>query len=185
MEVCPNCHHDDEVKRVGELYRQLNSEEGSEIGGDLGTKLAPPAKPVGDFYFLTWYIVPLIPLVDLILVWFAPLDKTAKRIFSVAWILVAGFWIWRGITHPVGAMAMLPFASLALWVAVYYAGLMIEQRRRKAKYELLILPPWEQAMERWEKLGYCGRCQVVFTNQPLSGSPASVPVGEQDVLIGV
>ncbi len=163
-EVCPNCHSADQTTRVSAIYhndeptpiepqdlRQAEAVNASWSGSKrwvpdmqvtnrklegIAKKLAPPAQPnaVASGPQDVWASGAVAPFAGIIF------TITIAVLFGAATL----YW------------------SIALaFIFVIIATFLIVRNRQAAAARMM--PQWEKAMNRWEEMYYCVRCDGVFT----------------------
>jgi hypothetical protein len=123
-----------------------------------------------------WIVIPLIPILNAIMIWFAPLHKSYKFVMLA---LVALFIACVAVPslYEFGAYA---FVGIAILI-VYYGGLIMDRGRQKSELEQKLLPKWTQMVAQWEQVRYCRRCDIAW----LSFDPArQVPPEDLEQLFG-
>lgn len=224
-DVCPKCRKGDRVLKVPEIYQRDNisvenysvwSRAGADQQGEAGEggpakevppslaqKLAPPEEPKYRSRVASWAIIPFIPIVNALTIWFAPMPwkmKAALIINGVLLIIAAIVssrvekQIWESksayytaveqLTH-VGPFTVLdaPYIFGFIVLVTYYWGLFMESLRRKKHFNSDLMPAYQKAMARWRNLFYCARCGGVFTSSPPPGRAGFVPAGSMNSLL--
>jgi len=178
--VCPECQMADMIRKVSSIvadgtFSGIHSRTESGVGGlpsaggtffprgsihlqgtyqtELAKKLSPLSKPrVG----CGWYLLPFIPVVNLVLVWFAPIAFKAKRymaLFLVVYLfplLIVNYFF----TLSSEIRLSLVILFLAIYVALFYPAL------KKENDEKVL--DWEVKISKWQQLYYCARNDCVF-----------------------
>ena len=195
--VCPECQMADMIRKVSSIvadgtFSGIHSRTDSGVGGlpstggtffprgniplqgtyqtELAKKLSPPSKPrVG----CGWYLLPFIPVVNLVLVWFAPIAIKAKRymvLFLVLYLfplLTANYFF----TLSSEIWLSLVILFLAIYVALFYTAL------KKDNDEKVL--DWEEKISKWQQLYYCARNDCVFN----PNTCISIPIENLDDLL--
>ena len=185
---CPRCTQGDRIAKVTDIItrgtHQLSGEtqewvsekdsghwttvpfSGTQMS-ELARKLVPPIKPqysAGRF----WYIMPWLALYPF-LTWFAPISKSKKKLLAL--LLLAYFITWgissiftqsRGEGTATTGVLIAAIGFGGAFFVVYYIGLRENNARRRAEFEATEIVAWQKAMERWNRLYYCGRDDCVF-----------------------
>ena len=140
--LCPVCHQADQVRKVPVAY-----ESGV-------ARLAPPALPVAH-----------VGMMRYIIIGFA---LVAVGVFIVlAWSGTNGYGSWP-VAVQVLQVSLTILAIVTALVISLIAFLRVVQGDVKSQK---FLPAYDRAMEKWQKLFYCRRDDVVFdplTNKPIS-----------------
>jgi hypothetical protein len=124
--------------------------------------LARPEKPELPGLVL-WILIPFIPILNALMIWFAPLHKSYKFVMlALAALFIACVAV--PSLYQFGAYA---FVGITLLV-VYYGGLVIDRGRQKAELEQKRIPEWTRMTGKWEQVCYCRRCDLAW----LAGDPA-------------
>lgn len=173
--LCPQCNHFDAVFKASTLYEYgfsiekyervippppgtkwpiLIKQEEQTVQNALSKKLSPPQKPkpayiTGGMIIVT--IVVWIVVACTILPIFNGNSQSTTCIVGLGWILYLGLLIWWFLSH---------------------------KKSEDNRVEKL-MPDWSRAMERWNRLYYCSRDDLVF--DPSDGS--SAPASQMDQLI--
>ena len=172
--ACPQCDKDDAVQKVSVLVLGGNSSA-------LAQKLREPSKPREQGVSQFWYIIPCIPLLAGIVIWFAPMSKKVRPWFFALFILLFVFMfvgtILASTFHlPVQFFSILGGVILVIGfiilLALYYIGITSENKHRIEYYNSVMLPQYQQDFVKWNNLYYCHRDGSVF--DPMSRTFTSV-----------
>lgn len=138
---------------------------------ELASKLSAPVRP--DYSPSCWWLIaPFIPS-PWIWAWFAPISQRMKVALGIMLVLVVFIYslspLFPTNTDDSGAMiaglsmyfCLIPILLIASLVA-YYVGLREETTSRRAHIESAELPRWQMAKDRWDRLYYCFRDDLVF-----------------------
>lgn len=133
--LCPVCHQADQVMSAQRAY-----ERGV-------TRLAPPVLPVGNFRMIGYILI-----------------CAALVLIGVFFILIWAGTIFGG--WPIAAQITQVSITIAAIVAALVLSFIAFQRvvqgdLKSQKY----LPSYDEALEKWNKLAYCKRDDVVFDPQ--------------------
>ncbi|MGE5404139.1 MAG: hypothetical protein ACM3PP_04285 [Candidatus Saccharibacteria bacterium] len=180
---CPNCQNSN-IKKLSEHYLaiapppdpQASQKKPWDIQDNepktLAEKLAPPEEPAKDFFMAIWAIIPLIPLLNIIFIWMAPMAHLMKRLLTLSGLLLAaailGYFFHPTSLDPahysIGPINVhnAPWAALILILVIYYTGLGVERFQRKYCYEKETYPNWQKSVKAWEALYYCTDCEGAF-----------------------
>jgi hypothetical protein len=175
---CPKCMQPDQCSLAAEfLKREIPAEKrgkdelDSEIVRDL---LAPPEKPELPSR-LGWALVPLVPGVNAIAMWFAPMHKYYKLV-----MLALAVWFVYCVSVTALYLDSAYILPGLLIVLVYYSGLIFDRKRQRAEFEKRSLPKHGRMAANWKSLYYCERCGGVW----LRDTPAKfVPVEDTNELL--
>lgn len=88
-----------------------------------------------------------------------PVLKSPWGFFSGCALIALGLVIAGTVQHP--TMLIWALVSAALMAVLIYLKV-TEGRKRKAAYAIEV-PRWQRAMDRWQALYYCQRCDGVYT----------------------
>lgn len=193
-------------KKEDEYTNEDNDDDSSEQKrpASLTEKLAPPNEPKYTSRIVYWAIMPFIPVLNAIMIWFAPMGRKMKISLLFTGMLLAIAWVIQTRTEKhlqslktayyvaveenlvhVGPFTILdaPFLIGFLFLVFYFVGLIMENTRRKAYFSSIVVPAYNNALARWRKLCYCSRCDGVFGPEPFHGKPNFVPAGRMRTLL--
>jgi hypothetical protein len=102
-----------------------------------------------------WIVIPLIPFLNAIMIWFAPLHKSYKFVM----LALAALFIACVAVPSLYSFDAYAFVGIAILV-VYYGGLIMDKGRRQTELEQKRLPEWKQMAAQWEHVRYCRRCDL-------------------------
>jgi hypothetical protein len=140
--LCPTCQKADKVKKLETAYN-----EGVE-------RLAPPPLPEKK--------VPMMPFIS------SGMLVVGICIFFII-VLVGSESFGQDISYFEIALVSLTLIGIVATLAIsYFAFTKVVRGDEEARK---LYPAWEQAMESWGRLRYCGRDNVVF--DPASGKALS------------
>lgn len=223
---CPNCGQSDRLTPVVSIYQRDNisvdnygvwakdtsGKDGEEEGDDasepmaqqsLAEKLAPPEEPEYTSAVIKWMILPFIPVLNFIGVWFAPMSWKTRIALVTNGVLVmivtfistrvesqlrasknAYYAAVEELTH-VGPFTILdaPYILGFILLVIYYTGVIRENLLRKKHFYSVIVPAYQKTLGRWRGLNYCARCNGVITAEPFPGMPGFVPVHRMKMLL--
>lgn len=195
--ACPKCGQTDAVIKAKtfyeeELMTQREHWQGEENGGQeenqmtLAEQLAPPPEPDVPSASVFWYVLPFVPPLNALLIWFAPMAGRMKKVLIglgglavVGWVIK--FRLEASYTGPIFMLPSelrevagltildLPFLAVLAMLIVYYSGLILMNRQLAADYRTGALQDWQRANKRWNSLFYCARCRGAFTDEPVTG----------------
>ena len=173
---CPKCMQADQATAAAafkdEDLSSLQEEERTdqEMAQLCLSAPEPPALPSR----VLWAAVPFIPVVNAIMMWFAPIHKYYKLVMlavAVAFIAcVAVPELYKNDAYIIPGFVL---------VTVYYSGLIFDRKRQQAELEKKWLPEYQRKATNWLRLSYCRRCKVAW----LSGQARFVPVEDVDDLL--
>ena len=166
---CPKCGQSDMAFLASDFMKRKFSEEEVDAAQRADQPdpeaaqifLEKPEKP--DSPDITkWLAIPLIPVVNFLFCWFAPMHKGYK-FFMLGIVIV--FWVCVFVPELYASSA---YAFVGcFFLLFYYSALFIDRDRQKVEWTTHHLPQYNKAVARWEHLSYCQRCDVVWLdNEP-------------------
>ena len=181
--ACPKCNTGDFSRKADYAVRRLRAvpEKDDPTDKELEDQirreeiigyLERPQEPV-LFPLSRWVLILLIPIANIIAIFFAPLIKGLKIFISVINIIFIASVIWAvgfaGDYHEAqNVVALIGFFMCIL----YLICLVYSWNAAKAGYNAK-LAEYEPILSRWEHLFNCDKCNIVFFDD-LSGSSAPV-----------
>ena len=165
LQACIKCGQSDKTYTAAAFARQDFSaiEENVDEGEPSNTQelLARPDKPALPYLGL-WVVIPFIPIVNAIMIWFAPLHKSYKFVL----LGLAAIFVGCVATPRLYEMGAYPFVGIAMLI-VYYGGLFVDRGRQKADLEQQRIPEWNRMVAQWDQVRYCRRCDLAWlANDP-------------------
>jgi len=223
---CPNCGQSDRLTPVVSIFQRENIsvdnygvwanntcvKDGDEEGDDasepkapqsLAEKLAPPEEPEYTSAVIKWMILPFIPVLNFIGMWFAPMSWKTRVALVTNGVLVMiltfistrvesqlrasgnAFYAAVEELNHAGPFTILdaPYILGLILLVIYYTGVIRENIRRKKHFYSVLIPAYQKAMVRWRGLNYCARCNGVITAEPFSGVPDFVSADRMNTLL--
>jgi hypothetical protein len=177
-QVCPKCRQTDRCSSAAEFVKldlsESERQEGKQDPETIQQYLAAPERPALPSRVL-WAAFPLIPGLNAVMIWFAPIHKYYKFVM----LALAAVFVYCVAVPRLYEQTAFAVPGLLL-AAVYYAGLIFDRKRQNAELEREQLPRYNRMAANWERLYYCGRCDVSW----LADDPfRSVPVEDTEKLL--
>lgn len=180
---CPKCHRTTETERVPALIARLKAIPSKEKPNEkvmnaemereeLIEQLDQPEKP--DLpSALAWSFVILIPLLGPLLALMAPLRRGLRYAMggvTLSFYVALGINLFdRDFEHS-GA-----FYFIGLFMLMFYwVALALSKGRNQHDYQSRLMPAYEHALPRWQRLCYCPQCKIVFLDAADDRRSASV-----------
>jgi hypothetical protein len=158
--TCAKCGLSDQTYTAADFARQdfsqAETKEGEWDPESTQQFLARPEQP-GLPQLGLWIVIPLIPILNAIMIWFAPLHKSYKFVMlALAALFIACVAV--PSLYEFGAYA---FVGIAILI-VYYGGLFMDKGRQQTELEQKRLPEWTRMVAQWEQVRYCRRCDLAW-----------------------
>jgi hypothetical protein len=158
--TCSKCGLSDQTYMVADFVRQDFSQVKTKADEwdpeSTQQLLAKPDRP-GLPRLTPWIVVPLIPFLNAIMIWFAPLHKSYKFVM----LALAALFTACTLIPSLREFDAYIFVGFAILI-VYYGGLIMDRGRQKAELENKRIPEWTQMAAQWEHLRYCRRCDLAW-----------------------
>lgn len=170
--ACPKCNARDFSQKADDAVSRLQSIPGKENPDDKELEeavrreeimkyLAKPKAPA-PFSLSRWALVMLIPVINVIAVFFSPLIKGLKIFISaIAVIFIISVVRAVGFAGDSDNAQMAAGLLGSLMCVLYWIGLVYSWNVAKADCRGK-LAEYERILPRWEHLFYCDQCKVVF-----------------------
>lgn len=161
---CPKCGRSDQSFSAEDFCSRTFS-DAEDKAADESDKWGPtfaqcmlekPEEPEAPNLGL-WVVVPLIPLVNFIACWFAPMRRGHK--FFMLGILIV-FLVCASVPE-INKTAAYAFVG-CFFILFYYVALFLDRGRQESEYLTRRLPEYRMSLPRWGHLRYCQRCEVVW-----------------------
>lgn len=178
--ACPKCNAKDFSRKADDAARRLQAipekdkptdeEFEAEIKRDeIVERLARPQEPQ-PFSLGRWVLLLLIPVVNIISIFFSPLLKGLKIFISVinSLLIVSVIWAagFAGNYHEAqNLVAVIGLFMCMLYMICLVYSWNVAKADCRAK-----LPEYKRVLPRWEHLLYCDQCKVVFFDDKLGSS---------------
>lgn len=139
--------------------------------------LARPEEPTA-FSLTAWLVLLIIPGVNILSIFVAPLTRGLKAFVGV----VAALWVVAIVRFAAGTFAD-PFAARdaammvgATALTIYFIALVHSWVMERREVRALAIPAHGEQVGRWERMAWCGACGIVFLDDghDADASPAGV-----------
>jgi hypothetical protein len=174
---CPKCGQVERTNAVAEFVEEdlsSMSEEEGKAQQAAQISLAAPDPPAPPSLAL-WAVIPFIPGVNALTIWFAPMHKDYKLVMlAIAVIFISCVAVPSLYENDAYIIPGL------LIVTVYYCGLIFDRKRQLNELRDKRLPEYRRKAATWRRLTYCKRCHVVWLSGPERNF---VPVENVDELL--
>jgi hypothetical protein len=158
--ICAKCGLSDQTYTAADFVRQDFSQAKTKDDEwdpeSTQLFLAKPEQPELPQLAL-WVLAPLIPILNAIMIWFAPLHKSYKFVM----LALALLFIACVAVPSLYEFSAYAFVGIALLI-VYYGGLIMDRGRHKAELAQKRLPAWTKMVAKWEQVRYCRRCDLAW-----------------------
>lgn len=105
------------------------------------------------------------------------IEELIKRPDTIGW-WISACGMFGGITYLFHHSELISGISvIAFFVGIILHFVELDKRRQDARKHLI--PKWETAAEKWNRLYYCGREDIVF----IPGQGVSVPAGTMETFL--
>ena len=148
-------------EETGEPVAETADEESARE--ELATYLAAPEEPRA-FSIVMWLILLLIPVVNVLSLFVAPLKLGLRLFMGVVGLVWIGAIVWYAagtFEDPFAAedaVMMTGFTTILL----YFIALFHSWRAARKDARTRLAPAWRASVERWDHLRYCDACRAVY-----------------------